>query len=111
MKSSQGVTINEEHFSGRSISIDNDVVMVDGKRAEITKSKLVKIVVHGDIEELTLGAGEVTANNVQKATVTTGELTCNTSNVASVTTGTLNVQGDVHGDATCKVGTVNIKKK
>lgn len=111
MESSQEITVNGEHFAGRSISIDNNVVMIDGKRVETGKCKHVKIVVHGDVEKLTLGAGEVTANNVHKATVSTGELTCNTSNVASVSTGTLNVQGDVHGDATCKVGAVNIKKK
>lgn len=100
-KGNGSVTIDGRSFSGRSISIDGDLVIVDGVVQEGSLVGPVSIAVVGEIERLETTSGKVEVNgSCGQVKTMSGDVRCN------------DVHGDVgtmSGDVTCNTIAGNVK--
>jgi hypothetical protein len=48
------IIINRNNYSGNNISINNGVIMIDGKKVTPKDEKIITISVEGNVEELTV---------------------------------------------------------
>lgn len=93
MKGSGSVNINGRTFTGRSIQISGDKVIVDGVEQSGSLVGPVSVQVNGDVERLESGSGSVTVQGATGSVKTaSGDVRCG------------DVQGSVStmsGDVTC----------
>lgn len=87
------ITINGKIYSGNSISVNNDIVIIDGKRVDDDDKKVINIKVEGNIE--TLDVDYCDEINI------TGDCKTVTSK-----NGNIQVKGNVSGDVTSKNGNI-----
>lgn len=87
------VTIDGRTFSGRSISINGDKVVIDGVEQDGTLVGPISVVVNGNVESVETGSGKVeVSGTVGRVKTMSGDVRCG------------NVSGDVgtmSGDVTC----------
>lgn len=87
------ITIDGKTFSGRSVSINGDQVIVDGVVQQGTLVGPVSVVVNGNVEKLEMSNGDVeVSGEVGSIRTSTGDVMCR------------DVKGDVitsTGDVTC----------
>jgi hypothetical protein len=92
------VTVNGktyENLDGGSISINNGIVMIDGKQVDdVEKTQIVNVVINGDV------AGDVMTN---------GSIKCNSAGSVSASSGDVEIAGDVTGGVQCFFGDVEIE--
>ena len=93
--SSGSVTINGETYSGSSVSINKDKVIIDGKEQTIIESKKIDVTVNGDVQSLSDFSGSVTCGNLD-------------GDVKTVS-GSVYVVGDVTGNVKTVSGSVQAK--
>ena len=91
------VIINGKSYSGRSITINNNKITIDGKDATPEKALQIDIKVEGDIDTL----------KVDQANIVTV-----TGQVSSVSTmsGNVKIEGDVSGSVKTMTGDVTCKQ-
>jgi hypothetical protein len=96
MSGNGSVTIDGKSFKGNNIKIVNGKVIVDGKTQDGELVGDINVTVHGDVELLENGSGNVTAQNIGEANTGSGDIDCGSVS-GSIRTGS--------GDVTCgKVG-------
>jgi len=76
MSGSGRVVIDGKEFTGNNIQIRNNKVIVDGKTQDGELVGDVNVTVHGDVELLENGAGDVTAHNVHELSTGSGDVKC-----------------------------------
>lgn len=87
------IVVDGREFKGRNISIKNNKVVVDGVEQDGELVGDINVVVHGDVQDLENGSGNVKAQNVGNINTGSGDVEC--GNVSgSIKTGS----GDVDCD-------------
>jgi len=89
------VIINGTVYSGNSVQIDGDKVIIDGKLQDTIEQKEIKIVIQGDCEDITTTNGTVNVSG-------------SAGNVKTHN-GTVNVEGSIVGDCETHNGNVKVK--
>jgi len=104
------VNINGALYSGRSISITNGKVIVDGKEQGQVSEHQVTVNITGNVEQVSTVSGDINVvGDVKDARTTSGDIDCNHV-IGNVET----VSGDVDcGDIAGRVRTVsgNIRQR
>ena len=102
--------VNGIRYEGKSISITDGKVIIDGKRVDTGNAKEIKIEVHGDIEVLDVDICDyVTVDgNVGDVKLSQGDITIKGSAMDSVTNsqGDITIGGDLNGDAKNSMGNI-----
>lgn len=96
LKGNGSVTINSRTFSGKSISIKDGVVTVDGKSEGVCAAagNPINVEIRGDVEHIDADGGDVTVNGSVGAVRTqSGDVKC----------------GDVGGDAETMSGNITCR--
>lgn len=95
MKFNDGsIEVNGDQIRGKSITIENGEIFVDG---EMKKSELfgdINITINGDVESLENANGTVKANNVGKISTMSGDVEC-----GDVSGNVSTMSGDIECDA------------
>lgn len=106
------VSINGKTYVGNTISVQNGVVMVDGKRASDAPggtSFIFNVTITGAVEHMELTNGEVTVHgDVGRVKTVNGDVNVEqsvTGNVASVN-GDIKIGGELNGDASTVHGDI-----
>ena len=102
------VTINGKTYSGKSVSVRNGKVIIDGNEQKCD-DKIINIMVEGDIERLDVGCAEkiAIAGNVGSVKTDTANVDINGNVEGGVTTEVGNVKcGDVGGNVRSEVGNI-----
>lgn len=84
--------IGGKTYVGRNIQVVGDKVIVDGVEQEGSLVGPINVIVHGDVDQLTTGSGDVDCDNVNQLTTSSGDVGCD------------NVTGNIHtssGDVHC----------
>ncbi|WP_318493341.1 hypothetical protein [Photobacterium leiognathi] len=107
MKSSKSsVVIDGRSFSGRSIEINGNKVVVDGVTQEGELVGDISITVNGDVDSLQTGSGDVKAGDVKEIRTGSGGVTCGHVS-GSIQTGAGNVEcGSVSGSILTMLGDI-----
>jgi hypothetical protein len=88
------VTINGKNYKGNNVSVINNEVFIDGKRADQTEdAKVINITIEGSIQEL-----DVDYCDKLEITGDCGSVTSKNGNIQ--------VKGNVSGDVTNKNGNI-----
>lgn len=100
-KSKGDVTIGGTAYSGRSVSIKNNEVWIDGKKVQdIQQCPKLEITIQGEVQELKCTSGDIRVmGNVGTLKTTSGDINCG------------NVGGNVNsvsGDVACLVVSGNV---
>lgn len=93
MRAGGSVIIGGRTFSGQNVSINNDIVTVDGVEQDGTLSAPIYVNITGHVEELHNSSGTVTADYVGSISTQSGDVNCKDVG-GSVST----MSGDVHCD-------------
>lgn len=101
-------TINGKQYSGRNITITNDLIIIDGviQTDNIVNVKKIDIVVEGSVKSLHTTSGTVRiSGNATDVSTTSGDVFCSESVLGDIktTSGDVDIQGNVSG----KVETVS----
>ena len=95
------ITIDGRTFTGRSVSINGDKVIIDGVEQEGTLVGPISVTVNGNAESVENGSGKVeVTGSVGRVKTMSGDVRCG------------DVQGDVgtmSGDVTCGAISGNVK--
>ena len=107
--SSNTVTINGNTYHGKTVTIKDGKVIVDGKEVEC-KEKEIHISVTGDVDTIETASGDVeVSGDVNILSTTSGDVVVHGSvngNVDAVS-GDVDVGGDIHGKVTTVSGNVS----
>lgn len=107
----QSVTIDGRTFSGQSIQINGDQVVVDGVVQQGSLVGPITVTVNGDCESVENGNGDVTVTgSAGSVRTSTGGVRCAAVS-GDVTTSVGNVNcGDVGGSVRTSVGNISYRK-
>lgn len=102
------IVINNKTVIGKSISILNNRVIVDGKSVELEESKVINISVEGDVENLSVDVCETVkvTGNVKKLSTVSGDVDCGHVEGNVETTSGEVICGDVNGSVKTMSGDV-----
>lgn len=102
-----GVTI-EGDFSGRSISVVNNEVIIDGKTIDLPDQKVINVEIRGDVEEVIGSTGQIRiTGNVGKVRTSTGDVEVGGFVTGDINTSTGDVRcGDVSGSVRTSTGDI-----
>lgn len=89
-------TINGKTYEGSSVSIIGDKVIVDGIEQDTVEGKNITIEIHGDVESIETGSGDVSAQNV--------------NGYIKTASGDIDVQGDIEGNVSTMSGDVSVSE-
>ncbi|GAB1077712.1 MAG: hypothetical protein SAqTSB_38500 [Shewanella algae] len=107
MKGLGNVVINGHSYSGRSIQICGDQVLIDGAPQQGGLVGNVTVTINGDVESLMTGSGDVNALSVNHISTGSGDVTCGDV-TGSITTGSGDVEcGSVSGSVTTISGAIH----
>ena len=84
------VVIDGRVFSGNNVSISNGKVVIDGVAQDGDLTGPINVEVHGDIQSLDNGQGDVKAYNIGSVKIGQGDIEC----------------GDIKGDAKTGMGDI-----
>ncbi len=100
-------TIDGKTFSGKTISIVNGKVVVDGVEQEGNLVGDINITVNGDVETLENTSGDVKANNVGSIHTVSGDIECgNVSGSVSTVSGDVECRGKIGGNVNTVSGDI-----
>lgn len=109
IKTSSRVVINGKSFMGNDIQINNGKVYVDNFQLSGVLSSPIKVEVHGNVEYLETGSGDVDARSIGKIKTGSGDVTCGDV-IGNITTGSGDVEcGRVSGNISTGSGDVSIR--
>lgn len=102
------IVINNKTVIGKSISILNNKVIVDGKPVELEESKVINVSVQGDVEILNVDVCETMniTGNVKKLSTISGDVDCGHVEGNVETTSGEVTCGDVNGSIKTMSGDV-----
>jgi hypothetical protein len=105
------IQIGNRSFKGNNVSIVGRTVIIDGVKQDdlvIKQGHVINVEVHGNVESITSGSGDVIAQNVGNLTTGSGEVKCHTvSGNVRTSSGEIecsDIMGDVEtssGDVSC----------
>ena len=107
MSGTGSVTIDGKKFTGNSFQVKNGKVIIDGKTQDGELVGDINVTVHGDVELLENGSGNVKAENVGEINTGSGDVECAYVS-GSIRTGSGDVEcGKVNGSIRTGSGDVS----
>lgn len=104
------IIINNRSYQGKNVTINKNVVYIDGKRVDTEDDKVINISIEGNVDTLEVDACQtVTVNGeVKSLTTISGDVKTNTvSNGINTTSGDITVNGNVNGSINTISGDVD----
>ena len=122
--SNGSVTVNGQTYTGDNIKIDGESIVVDGVYQAGVLTGKITVEVHGDVDKLVMGSGNVTAKNINNCRTSSGDVNCHlignlqtgsgdveAGDVGNIQTSSGDVDcGDVSGDIKTTSGDINYTK-
>lgn len=105
------ITINGNYVGGRTIQVDNDTVIIDGKDIKINDRK-IEIKITGNVESVDTAAGNVSVTgDVKSASSVSGDVKVGgmANGNVETTSGCIEIGGDVGGSISTTSGDVDVK--
>lgn len=104
------ITINGNYVGGRSIQVDNDTVIIDGKDIKINDRK-IEIKITGNVESVDTAAGNVSVTgDAKRVSSVSGNVKVGgmTNGGVETTSGNIEIGGDVGGSINTTSGDVEV---
>jgi len=109
------VTVNGRTFSnlsGNNISINNGMVMVDGKVLEdgdFSEAKVINVTVEGNCGDVTTAQGDIHCNNCRDVKTSQGSINIkgNASGNVKTSMGSIQISGSVTGNVKTSMGNIS----
>ncbi len=104
------ISINGRTYSGRSISVQNNVVTIDGKQVdEAPKNGILHVSITGDVASIEADGSVTVSGQVQGSVRAGGSVSCgnvggNVSAGGSVTGGAMGHGGNISAGGSVKMG-------
>ena len=96
LKGTNVITINGKSYTGNNITVVNDEVYIDDVKQDVIESKIINIIINGDVDNVSTVSGDIVIKGNARNTVTS-------------TSGDIEICGNVEGSVNTVSGDVAAK--